>query len=85
MADKIKIDGRKMRWFDCDWSSDDNIPTGCGVCKICRYHDFLDFAHSVGKPEESAIDYNRKLDKYIDLETREERQEFYLNSILTTT
>ena len=72
---KTKVDGRKARWFDCDWNNEGE-QNACGKCKICRYLDFLDFAESVGKPPGSVIDYNRKLDGYIKLKSIKEKHEW---------
>lgn len=70
-----KLDGRKARWFDCDWNNDTNLPNGCGVCKVCKYLDFLDYAHSVCPPE-GLIAYNREIDKYVELKTLQEKHKW---------
>ena len=70
------LDGRKARHFDCNWNNDTNCQNGCGHCVICKYLDFLDYAGSVGLPEGSQIEYNKQLDKYLELKTLEERQSF---------
>jgi hypothetical protein len=75
------IDGRIARWFDCDWNNFSPVQTGCGICKVCRYMDFLDYVNSVGKPEGSTVNYNRKLDEYIELKTVAEKQN-WINSYI---
>lgn len=72
----MKIDGRKARWFDCDWNNDTGVQNACTQCKVCKYLDFLDYAGSVGLPEGSQIEYDKQLDKYLNLKTLEERQTF---------
>lgn len=71
------LDGRKARWFDCDWNNNTNVPNGCGQCSICKYNDFLDFAYSVGKPNGTSIDYDDKKDEY--LKTTKAKTKLMLN------
>lgn len=70
-----KIDGRKARWFDCNWNNE-GVDNACEKCKVCRYLDFLDYADSVGKPFGTVIEYNRKLDDYLKLKTIKEKHEW---------
>lgn len=75
-----KIDGRKARWFDCDWNSEDGIPYGCTVCKCCKYNDFLDWATSVCG-EHGTIQYDRKIDEYDKLETIADKRDWLLKNL----
>lgn len=77
--EREKIDGRKARWFDCDWNNDTIFQNACEQCAVCKYSNFLDFAHSVGKPEGSTIQYNRQIDEYLKLKTLEEKQRWIFN------
>jgi hypothetical protein len=79
--DKKYVDGRKARWFDCDWNNDSGVQNACEQCQICKYLNFLDYAQSVGKPEGSVIEYNRKLDDYLELETLYDKQIFILRQL----
>jgi hypothetical protein len=79
---KAIIDGRKARHFDCDWNNESPVHNGCGICKICRYNNFLDVAGSVGIPSGSQIAYNRKLDEYIRIKTLPDKQSWIENNFL---
>lgn len=72
----MKLDGRKARWFDCDWNNNTIYQNACEKCKVCKYLSFLEFAHSVGKPEGTIIEYNRDLDEYLKLKTVAEKQKY---------
>jgi len=74
--EQIIIDGRKARWFDCNRNNESSVPMACEKCIVCRYLNFLDFAESVGKPECSVIDYNRRLGNYLRLKTIKDKQLF---------
>jgi hypothetical protein len=67
--EEMKIDGRKMRWFDCDWNNKTGIPNGCEKCKVCKYLNFLDWANSVA-PSGSTIEYNDGIEKYLKTKSR---------------
>lgn len=60
----MKIDGRKIRWVDCDWNNDSVFPMGCTVCRVCKYLNFLDYAQSCA-PRGSLIERDYKLDRYL--------------------
>jgi len=49
---------------------------GCEECDICRYNNFLDFAHSTAPKGESVIDYNPVFDAYLKL-SDEDRTRFF--------
>lgn len=68
-----RVDGRLFRWFDCDWNNDD-ASNSCERCRVCKYLNFLDFAHSVGKPYNSVITYDSKIDGYFELKTLKEKK-----------
>lgn len=72
----MKLDGRRARWFDCDWNNDSGILKACEQCRICKYLDFIDYAENVGKPEGSVIHRNALYENYLDLNTLEERQKY---------
>lgn len=74
----MKTDGRKYRWFDCNWNNPKN-DNCCTICRICKYMSFLDYAGSVGLPSGSVIDYKKDLDKYIKMGF-EDKQKYLLNN-----
>lgn len=60
--------------FDCDWKSivaiskeTYYVPAGCTKCVMCKYYDFLDYAHSTA-PSGSRIEYLSELDKWSNYE-----------------
>lgn len=57
-------DGRKLRWFDCDWNNNTNIPNGCGVCRVCKYLSYKDWAESVSFAG-SSMEYNQEIENYL--------------------
>lgn len=59
-----KTDGRKMRWFDCDWNNNTGVPNGCTMCKVCKYLNFIEWAESVAPPE-STIERDAEIEKYL--------------------
>ncbi len=71
----VKLDGRKARWFDCNWNNinDDNA---CEKCQVCLYLNWLDWVGSVGKPEGSHVEYNKKIEEYLKLKTKLEKYNF---------
>lgn len=75
-----KIDGRKARWFDCDWNNQSGMPNGCADCEVCKYFYFLDFAESVCSSS-GTIERNIKLDYYTELKTIEEKQDWIFNNL----
>ncbi len=77
----MKVDGRKIRWIDCDWNNDGNIPNGCEKCLVCKYRNFLDWAQSVGGG--GIIQYNKILDEYSNLKTKNEKLEFIAKNLKT--
>lgn len=72
MTQDLKIDGRKARWFDCDWNNDSGVCNACEQCVCCKYRNFLEFAESVGKPENSHIEYRRDIEEYEKLKKLDE-------------
>lgn len=64
MSKEKKIDGRKMRWFDCDWNNTSIIPNGCEKCRVCKYLSFLDWATSVASSD-STIDRDLEIEQYL--------------------
>lgn len=74
------IDGRRARWFDCDWNNDSGIQNACEMCRICDYMNFIDYAESVGKPEGSVIGYVAKLEEYLSINTLEGRQNWIIKN-----
>ncbi len=75
-----EIDGRKARWFDCNWNNDSHSDNACERCRVCRYLNFLDFVSTVGKPDGSTVEYDRKIDEYLKLETVLEKHNYILNN-----
>lgn len=76
-----KLDGRKARWFDCDWNNDTIVQNACEQCEVCKYSNFLDYANSVGKPEGSTIQYKPELDEYLKLITLSEKHKWLLQNL----
>ena len=72
---KTKLDGRKARWFDCNWNNTDG-DNACEKCQVCQYLNWLDWVGSVGKPEGSVIEYDKKIDEYLKLKTKLEKYNF---------
>lgn len=56
--------------FDCDYDNDSGCQNACTECIICKYTNFLEYAHSVA-PMGSTIEYDRILDRYIKLTTND--------------
>jgi hypothetical protein len=63
-----KIDGRKMRWFDCDWNGKLGC-NECGVCRVCKYKNFREWAESVA-PSGSIIGRNKEIEDYLKAKSR---------------
>lgn len=78
----MKIDGRKARWYDCDWNNKSNTPKGCGVCKVCNYLDWMDRAKSIGGVEKH-IEYSKNIEAYLSIpqENIKARNEWIVNKL----
>lgn len=61
----------KLKKFDCDIDNLTNYQNACGECRVCKYLEFLDYAGSVGMPGESTVEYNKEIDRYLEI------REFY--------
>lgn len=61
----------KLKKFDCDIDNLTNYQNGCGECRVCKYLEFLDYAGSVGMPGGSTVEYNKEIDRYLEI------REFY--------
>lgn len=54
----------KYKSLEVTWRKFDCGDDGCGECVVCKYLDFLDFAHNTA-PAGSTIEYNKFIDKYV--------------------
>lgn len=54
----IEVTSKK---FDCGLS-DEGLNIACEHCVVCKYNNFLEFAHSVGVGQ---VQYDPFIDKYI--------------------
>ena len=63
-----KYKNLEVTWkkFDCGLS-EDGLQYACEECVVCKYNNFLDYANTVGKPEGSTIEYNKFIDRYIEI------------------
>lgn len=63
------LDGRKLRWLDCNWNNAD-CSNHCGDCRVCTYLDYLEEAESVA-PKGSLIERGSEVEVYLKLGTNE--------------
>jgi len=75
-----KLDGRDMRWFDCNWNvGNKQFSVCCEKCRVCKHYEWEEYIEQVA-PRGSEVEWDKEVLEYIKIpfENVKAKQEFIL-------